>query len=1576
MRLSEDPRAVETERLAPDKPSTDLIVEGLCINHLVPQLFEGCQQVLKRLVDSFQKQDLEVYPPWERKLIEKAQRVQNDPEAPPFSIKIIDSAIPNAQIHLPSRTIFINLGLLQKFDCWDQVAFVLSHEIAHLVYREIAPTLTGPHKLANRAQSHDSEYFCDEFALRLVDSAGYSVNFASHSAILPEEERDPLKNFNLGILSSHPSLEARNLRLREYRDENYWENYSETSAYPFSEEERQELKRQPEIARLAQRRNTPDPQNIREAIISCFDLVREYLAETGYSMSKLYPSYFAKFASLSNKDVDIPDRLKPYYESFRSRHSKPLEEMYASLQERLKEATPPFEEFCKIAFLDTVEGGWLRYSILETSDHVNTMLARLAEAEEATKVKEKILPEIKREIDQIKGVDEETKKTLISAFEDLILKFEPIWERSGDFFSWPTRSRDFIDLGTYEKRGIFRSNLGFQYGRVSSTTDIETLRQLRQVVHNLPSLAEVDISHANLFTSLRIETLLFQTIRNKVIMRAAEAVGWKDPESHKLFVEILELCVTKFGIEGSRDLELRQLNPEYLKNPIKTLLRERKYLTAYFLLKSIPTEARASLLNDEELLGLIDRTEDSRAILARLHYKRTNTSEILRILNEGTWEEVKRVMTSLDAIPEEDRHQIAQALEQNRDRLRQIARDKVDRRVFLGKGFEFLFNFYLDQGCSAKDSFLRAASFCCVPIWGMSIRAQVEGVLKSLTNDELLAVLKLALEEDKYLVSFDSLKREVCNRFNLPLDIPQTDHFFHSSLGVRSIEVRSREVRSLLVSEFERSVPTPLPDIPQLAQLDDSALLFALHAGKIRASFTVNERLSQLKETGQLTIDQVSRLASLIPSEYKLLRDVWDTGILEPEEYYVKFWLKDVPYFEYFKEHGFRDFEGRSVREQLKWFDQNWPEATQYRDIILLKLFKPCWKNLQLDEKLEVLRKLYDKNRAGELLYETLDKALESSRDFDSRLQLVLQFFPEAGAERDIFLRKVLGFGEVSKQQIFQVFELLSAYSREATLKESFFHGTVLAYVSNLSPEDKKELFLWLVGSQQKPDCVSKWEEKLRLKLDFLIGLFRLKNFRDDLIKSIFAQNNGLFESHNREHLEEVLTKCFSPFFRAEALKSLNADEQAKYSKVLEFTREALMGLFGISSEYKKLTVLTRLLDRVVESDGQLSGLDLVCEVLSSYGVVGVKIGQILAEQPGLQLNYPLLVEKLERLKDSNPMDLRDAIELLLRNPRVVGRDFKVLRMLGAASIKAALLVEIDGEERVVKVLRPEANKGLMEEQEILRELQEILTPVVHRHFSLDFKLPDYSGRVFRALGEELDFEREKEGAKKLTESLEELGLDDKVALKTPEVFEHLSTKWCIVEERAPGVSYSEFCKQCTEEERRRINAALQRWMIEALLEGRVVHNDLHGGNIFVDRREDGTLIVTLIDTGSMVQIEDSRDLGFLVKLLTISAVPKSIEGVVRKYVESQLLPVGYPSAQLKMWMDLLRKLEARKRFAALTALFSEAETYGYKFPWELSKILLGLSKADELLRFYPENRDFYSHAVSFLIKRRIKELL
>jgi hypothetical protein len=73
------------------------------------------------------------------------------------------------------------------------------------------------------------------------------------------------------------------------------------------------------------------------------------------------------------------------------------------------------------------------------------------------------------------------------------------------------------------------------------------------------------------------------------------------------------------------------------------------------------------LLNDEELLGLIDCTEDSRAILATLHYERINTSEILMILNEGTWGEVLRVMESLDEMPEEDRHQIAQALEQNRE---------------------------------------------------------------------------------------------------------------------------------------------------------------------------------------------------------------------------------------------------------------------------------------------------------------------------------------------------------------------------------------------------------------------------------------------------------------------------------------------------------------------------------------------------------------------------------------------------------------------------------------------------------------------------------------------------------------------------------------------------------------------------------------------------------------------------------------------------------------------------------------------------------------------------------------------
>ena len=90
------------------------------------------------------------------------------------------------------------------------------------------------------------------------------------------------------------------------------------------------------------------------------------------------------------------------------------------------------------------------------------------------------------------------------------------------------------------------------------------------------------------------------------------------------------------------------------------------------------------MLNDGELQGLIDRTEDSRAILARLHYKRTNTSEILRILNEGTWGEVLRVMESLDEIPVEDHHQIAQALEKNREEgtLARISLESSSTRGF------------------------------------------------------------------------------------------------------------------------------------------------------------------------------------------------------------------------------------------------------------------------------------------------------------------------------------------------------------------------------------------------------------------------------------------------------------------------------------------------------------------------------------------------------------------------------------------------------------------------------------------------------------------------------------------------------------------------------------------------------------------------------------------------------------------------------------------------------------------------------------------------------------------------------
>jgi len=111
--------------------------------------------------------------------------------------------------------IYENEGML----CDDQIAFILAHELCHYAKCQ---------ENAKEKLSHEEERQCDVEALQLMDEAGYSVHFASLTAVLGKSSQNQV---SAGL--THPDIWWRQMNLEERILGNHFKNYREISAFPF-----------------------------------------------------------------------------------------------------------------------------------------------------------------------------------------------------------------------------------------------------------------------------------------------------------------------------------------------------------------------------------------------------------------------------------------------------------------------------------------------------------------------------------------------------------------------------------------------------------------------------------------------------------------------------------------------------------------------------------------------------------------------------------------------------------------------------------------------------------------------------------------------------------------------------------------------------------------------------------------------------------------------------------------------------------------------------------------------------------------------------------------------------------------------------------------------------------------------------------------------------------------------------------------------------------------------------------------------------------------------------------------------
>jgi len=180
-----------------------------------------------------------------------------------FSFYLLDSTPENAFIIRYSNKIFVNIGLIkfivENGGSKDALAFVLAHEIRHIL-QWVDDTIQGKpleRGIGGLVSGHADEYDAD-YALALIDKAGYSVRDAGFFFAKFIEKKSKKGHISLGFLTHPPTIE----RLRKIeRDvlKFFWMNFFNKSEQ-FSDATKQEINNRTTLRRfqeLVAQSNTP-----------------------------------------------------------------------------------------------------------------------------------------------------------------------------------------------------------------------------------------------------------------------------------------------------------------------------------------------------------------------------------------------------------------------------------------------------------------------------------------------------------------------------------------------------------------------------------------------------------------------------------------------------------------------------------------------------------------------------------------------------------------------------------------------------------------------------------------------------------------------------------------------------------------------------------------------------------------------------------------------------------------------------------------------------------------------------------------------------------------------------------------------------------------------------------------------------------------------------------------------------------------------------------------------------------------------------------------------------------------------
>jgi len=369
-----------------------------------------------------------------------------------------------------------------------------------------------------------------------------------------------------------------------------------------------------------------------------------------------------------------------------------------------------------------------------------------------------------------------------------------------------------------------------------------------------------------------------------------------------------------------------------------------------------------------------------------------------------------------------------------------------------------------------------------------------------------------------------------------------------------------------------------------------------------------------------------------------------------------------------------------------------------------------------------------------------------------------------------------------------------------------------------------------------------------------------------------------------------------------------------------------------------------------------------VLNTFISLGPVYIKLGQWLSSRADI-LPQPYM-EELSKLQDDVPAAPYDKVKPIIENelgPIEEKFDSIDQNPISGASLGQVYRGQVNGQQVVVKVKRPEIEKTVEEDLKVLKKILPFAMRFVDPN--LRFSVRGMLAQFIETIHEEMDYTLESSNLKKIKKNIEHF---DNVVV--PSVYDDHSSKSVLTMEYVPGIKITNVeALDAKGIDRKKLVIDVHRVFFTMLLRDSLFHADPHPGNISVS--DNGSLI--LYDYGMVGRIDNETRLKLI--RLYLALVEKDPPRTINAMDDLGMLMPDYNRVVIEKAIEMsIKALHGKKPDEMeVDALMEMANKTMSRFPFMLPKELALYMRMTSIIEGI-----FITHKVDFKFVQILRKIL